>query len=192
MPDGSICTTTLEMRNGRVQKNTTDCTSVKSAQPKHKNDDKAPEWVRHATSGSAAKYLQDATSYSFLDVGADSLQAMDPLSPGALLGQGPRDDLWILGGAFFERHVVCFDFEKARLGFAEPAVDIEPELQPVVLAQEVRAVDGRRPEMHWRAWTAASAALLLAGVGTFVARRSRLGRDHLLASAAASDTEAVE
>jgi hypothetical protein len=36
-------------------------------------------------------------------------------------GENPMDDLWVLGGVFLERYVTIFDFDGARIGFAEPA-----------------------------------------------------------------------
>lgn len=34
--------------------------------------------------------------------------------------EDPMEDIWILGGVFLERYVSIFDFDKARIGFAEP------------------------------------------------------------------------
>lgn len=52
--------------------------------------------------------------------------------PAAAPDQAGTDErqgaMWILGGAFLERFVVVLDFEKARLGVAEPLVDSAPAI----------------------------------------------------------------
>merc|ERR1711933_228363 len=36
-------------------------------------------------------------------------------------GEDPMEEVWMIGGVFLEHFVTIFDFDNARLGFAEPA-----------------------------------------------------------------------
>lgn len=48
---------------------------------------------------------------------------------GGRVGAPLGGDAWVLGGAFLARRVVVFDFDKARIGFAEPVGEVVlPEL----------------------------------------------------------------
>lgn len=49
----------------------------------------------------------------------------------------PKDEVWVLGDVFLRRHVVAFDFENSRLGFAvEEASQEELDAREAQLAQE--------------------------------------------------------
>jgi len=49
----------------------------------------------------------------------------------------PKDEVWVLGDVFLRRHVVAFDFENSRLGFAvEEASQEELDAREAELAQE--------------------------------------------------------
>jgi len=121
-PDGTVCTSTLVITHGKVQKNTTRCTSP-------------------------ARRLQ--------------LGGL-PIWGGPV--QEPMDDLWILGGVFLERYVVAFDFDNARIGFAEPQGGAEAiPLQPYRLDAEGGAMAASGSTIKLR--PSIVAALALAAVG---------------------------
>jgi len=58
-----------------------------------------------------------------------------------LLGHAFEQEIWIIGAAFLEHFVTIFDFDKARLGFAEPVVDAQ-ELSPLTLSELPSSLDG--------------------------------------------------
>merc|ERR1719384_2171128 len=57
-----------------------------------------------------------------LDGLLDSLFGPSELSGRRLqFGAEPEEDIWMIGGVFLEHFVTIFDFDKAQIGFAEPA-----------------------------------------------------------------------
>jgi len=57
-----------------------------------------------------------------------------------LLRHAFEQEVWIIGGAFLEHFVTIFDFDKARVGFAEPAVDAQV-LSPSTLNELPSSLD---------------------------------------------------
>jgi len=98
MPDGSVCRETEMIQGGKVVKREEECTKPKQGQPQQ------------------ARRLQLPGIGGILGGGGGS--APVPVE------EDPAAELWILGGVFLERFVAVFDFDEARLGFAEPAADV--------------------------------------------------------------------
>lgn len=183
MPNGAVCTATLVLKNGRVQKNETRCVSPEDG-PTHPADSPVDSEQQAKDPDSEQSYLEE-----------DSLQRLQLAGmPG--LSAGPMDDLWVLGGVFLERYLTAFDFDNARFGVAEPYADIKPELQ-VLNLNEARVIEVEPPTetlgkpAGWITWATLAASSLLVGAGALVAwRRSSHRRPQALAST--SDLEAVE
>lgn len=77
--------------------------------------------------------------------------------------EDPMADVWVLGGVFMERFVTIFDFDEARLGFAEPTTEVAKGLARLNLAgtgeEENNLLDITTP-----AWSLTSmAGVLLVG-----------------------------
>jgi len=86
----------------------------------------------------------------------------------------PKSDLWVLGGVFLERFVTVFDYDGARIGFAEPTASVAPMGLHEVLASPLplRLQGGA----DWRHWAhAASAAFVLGSVAVAAAALLRMG-----------------
>jgi hypothetical protein len=88
------------------------------------------------------------------------LQLIPPILTGGNGGvpEDPMADLWVLGGIFLERHVTIFDFDNARVGFAEPAADLksfEPKGAPLAVKNDFLAadrVDSATGQQHAKGW----------------------------------------
>merc|ERR1740121_2538022 len=86
----------------------------------------------------------------------------------------PLEDVWVIGGAFLDHFVTMLDFDEARIGFAEPAEDVEElgatSLSELPPSRLVDATEAARPGLFG---SACAAVVAFASLGLLVARRSR-------------------
>lgn len=89
-----------------------------------------------------------------------------------LFGQDPSEELWMIGGVFLEHFVTIFDFDKSRIGFAEPAGGVHG-LQPSAW-NEVPTSGGvlAEAEAGTHSVTLAACMLAIAGAAVLMGRRT--------------------
>jgi len=99
--------------------------------------------------------------------------------------EDPMDELWVLGGMFIERLVTIFDFDEARIGFAQPAAGTAMSSGPAAFsaAEALAEVHSTHDEFGSNtagsrsSWsTPALIAAAASGATVFVAAAAVLGR----------------
>lgn len=127
-PNGSYCNTRIVRSRGAVTSNTTQCFPASSG------------------SGSVAVATAAAALAPQLMPGR-RLQLLPLRSPSAGEAAAVPDpaELWILGGVFLEHFVSAFDFEHARLGFAEPSGAPPPVAQSYAASAAVPGLASAPP-----------------------------------------------